>query len=97
MKVLSLAGILVAALVGQPPIRGVWAGTFQTPHGAAPLELTIPPSESPVSYRMTVFGRDWDGAVRNWRVAGDSLHFAVGFVTNMGEVEFHFDGGGPLP
>lgn len=32
------------------------------------------------------------GQVREWKVAGDSLRFVIGFLTNGGAVEFRFAG-----
>lgn len=92
MKMLFLAVVLIASLSQPAKLRGTWNGSFQTEHGVGPLELSVPPSESTATYRMTFMDRELRGQVGGWRVAGDSLTFFIGFVTNVGAVEFRFAG-----
>jgi hypothetical protein len=92
MRTLLLAIGLLASPAQPDTLHGNWIGTFQTEHGSGPLELTVVRSDSAAAYRMTFMETELHGRVREWKVAGDSLRFIIGFLTNGGAVEFRFAG-----
>jgi hypothetical protein len=92
MRTLLLAVVLAASLGQQAKLRGTWIGTFQTEHGSGPLELTVAPSDSAATYRMTFMDTELRGPADGWKTAGDSLQFVIGFLSTAGAVEFRFAG-----
>lgn len=92
MRALLLAVVLVASRTQPVTLQGVWTGSFQTEHGSVPLELTVAPSDLKATYRMTFLGTEVRGSVSGLKAAGDSLHFAIGFLANVGAIEFQFAG-----
>lgn len=73
-------------------MQGRWVGSVDTPHGAAPLQLTVAPSDSSAAFELTFMGAALRGSANAWKVAGDSLSFGIPFTTNMGQGEFRLSG-----
>lgn len=92
MKTLLLLALLVGTPLHTGPWQGRWVGAVDTPHGAAPLHLTVAPSDSSAAFELEFMGATIRGSANAWKVMGDSVSFGIPFTTNMGQGEFRLSG-----